>query len=372
MTGVSVYGVGTSDYGKQPHLSAPDLAHRAVLEAIGDAGTDDVDAVFVGTVFGASGIAQRALETAGVLGVPIVTVENACASGTTAFHEGVAAVQAGRYERVLALGIEQMSTLFSGPIVPEATDAEGASGFAMPAMYAMSAARYAQDHGLTPEQLASVAVKNYRNAAGNPRAQRKGVFTRDQILTSRPIADPLTVLQCSPISDGAAAAIIGPSRIGDVRVLGTSLRAGAAWGAGSEHVWGFDLIRGVAQEVYEATGLGPQDVDLFEVHDAFTIGEIVTIEALGLTGLGRGGAFTASGATAIDGALPVNPSGGLLGRGHPLGATGLAQIAEVVNQLRGRAEGRQVVGARRGLVETMGGGAAGTDGNACVVVMLAS
>lgn len=369
---VRVYGVGTSAYGKQPHLSSSALASAAVTEAFEASGVERVDAAFVGTVFGASGVAQRALGPLGIVDIPIVTVENACASGTTAFHEACSAVAFGRYEHVLALGVEHMSTLFAGPIVPEETDSEGATGLAMPAMYAMAANRYRAVHGLTDEQMAWVAVKNYRHALGNPRAQRSGDFTVEEVLNSRMIADPLTVLQCSPISDGAAAAVVGPPRAGfsDVAVRTTSLGSGSLWDHRSSHVWSFELIQRVAGAALDEAGVDLADIDVLEVHDAFTIGEIVTTEAIGMAEEGGGGALAASGFTSLGGAQPVNPSGGLLGRGHPLGATGLAQIAEVVWQLQGRAGTRQVDDARLGLVETMGGGAAGVDGNACVVAVL--
>ncbi len=368
----AVYGVGTTMFGKQPDKGGPELARQAVYEALADAGVDSVDAVFAGTVFGAPGTAQRALQTVGITEVPIVTIENACASGTTAFHEACSAVASGRYGRVLALGIETMTLHFTGPILPEATDADGRQGMAMPSIYAMSAARYQAEHGVTDEQLALVSVKNHRHGTANPRAQHAGELTVEQILGSRMIADPLTLLQCCAISDAAAAAVVGPERgvSRDVPVRATVLRSGKLWDHRTPHVWGYDIVRDTAAAAYEQAGIGPSDVDVLEVHDAFTIGEIVTTEALGLAPLGGGAELCQSGHTWLGGRQPVNPSGGLLSRGHPLGATGLAQLAEIVWQLRGDAGGRQVEGARLGLVETMGGGTAGVDGNGCVVAIL--
>lgn len=367
-----VYGVGTSAFGKQPELSGPALVRQAVFEALDDAGIESVDAVFAGTVFGAPGTAQRALQTLGITQVPIVTIENACASGTTAFHEACQAVDSGRYRHVLALGVETMTLHFSGPILPEATDAEGRQGMAMPSIYAMSAARYQSEFGVTNEQMANVSVKNHRHGMANDRAQHRRSLTVEEILASRMIADPLNLLQCCAISDAAAAAVIGPPRHGarDIAVRATALRSGALWDHRTPHVWGFDIVRDTAAVAYEQAGIGPADVDLFEVHDAFTIGEIVTTEALGLAAEGEGALLCQSGHTWVGGRQPVNPSGGLLSRGHPLGATGLAQLAEVVWQLRGDAGPRQVQGARIGLVETMGGGTAGVDGNGCVVAVL--
>jgi acetyl-CoA C-acetyltransferase len=284
----------------------------------------------------------------------------------------VQAVQLGRYERVLALGVETMTTAFATSIVPEPTDREGRQGMAMPSIYAMAAGRYVYELGTTLEQLAAVSVKNHMHGLHNDRAQRHRKVTIDEVLASRMIADPLTVLQCCAIADGAAAAIIGPARNDrrDVTVRGSTLKSGGLWDHRTPKVWGWDLIHETAHATFESTGISVDDIDLFEVHDAFTIGEIVTIEGLGLAPLGEGGRFTTDGHTTLGGRSPVNPSGGLLSRGHPLGATGLAQLAEVVWQLRGQAGARQVNGARLGLVETLGGGTAGIDGNGCVVAVL--
>jgi acetyl-CoA acetyltransferase len=275
---------------------------------------------------------------------------------------------------VLCLGVEHMSSAFDGAIHPERTDLEGRSGLALPALYAMSASRYLAEKLVTMEQLALVSVKNHENALANPRAQYSGSFTVDEVLNSRMIADPLTLLQCCPISDGAAAAVISARPLMDgrrrVEVIAVAEGTGAPWGHGSPNVWGFDLVASTARSAYAAAGIGPEDLHVLEVHDAFTIGEIVTTEALGLAPIGGGGALVEAGVTALGGQHVVNPSGGLLSRGHPLGATGVAQLAEVTWQLRGEAGGRQVKDATIGLVETMGGGASGVDGNACVIAVL--
>ncbi len=372
---VAVLGVGTSRFARQPDTASTHLAWQAVTEALGDAGVAPgaVEAVYAGTVFGDPGVTTRTLQHLGITGIPVVTVENACASGTTAFHEAQVAVRQGRYEVVLAFGIETMTAVFDGPIEPLATDPEGAQGFAMPSLYGMAAQRYLHCHGVTPEQMALVAVKNRRHALGNPRAQHAGELTVEEVLGSRLISDPLTLLQCCDLSDAAAAAVLGPGTPGsatDVTVRATALASGRAWDHTTDLVWGWRLVSDTARAAFEQAGIGPDDVDVAEVHDAFTIGEIVTTEALGLCELGGGGALVESGHTSLGGAQPVNPSGGLLARGHPLGATGLGQVAEIVWQLRGTAEGRQVPGARLGVVETMGGGTAGIDGNACVVAVL--
>jgi acetyl-CoA C-acetyltransferase len=266
-----------------------------------------------------------------------------------------------------------MSTLFSGAIVPEATDPEGASSLPLPGLYALQARRYIDEFGVTPEQLAAVAVKNKRNGLDNPRAQlRNNAPGVEEVLGSRMIADPLTFLQCCPTSDGAGAAIIGPDRghPDDLRIEASAMVSGALWDHRSDDVWGYASVARAAGKAFAQAGRTPQDIDVLEVHDAFTIGEILTLEALGLAPRGKGAELAPSGHTARDGAQPVNPSGGLLSRGHPLGATGTAQLAEIAWQLRGRAGARQVQRHRVGLVETMGGGAAGMDGNACVVTIL--
>jgi acetyl-CoA acetyltransferase len=369
---VAIWGAGTTAFGRRPEMLPAQLAWEAIREALDDAGVDRVDAAYVGTVFGAPGVAQRALVGAGLTGIPIVTVENACASGTTAFHEARAAILAGRYERVLVLGLEHMTTMFSGPISPEPTDTEQACGLLLPALYALSASRHMADHGTTASDLAQVAVKNSRHGVLNDRAQRRRGLTEEEVLGSRAIAEPLTLFQCAGLSDAAAAVVLGNEVRGprDVPVRASALRSGQAWDHASEHVWGYDVVKDTSADAYAEAGIGPEDVDVVELHDAFTIGELVTTEALGLAAPGEAAAAVRSGASALGGRQPVNPSGGLLSRGHPLGATGVAQLAEITWQLRDEAGSRQVEGARTGLVETMGGGTAGLDGNGCVVVVL--
>ncbi|MHA6783675.1 thiolase family protein [Pseudonocardia saturnea] len=378
MSTAMVWGVGTSDYGLFPERRVESLAWGAVAEAVRDAGITpgEIDAIVVGSVFGPPGVATRVQRGLGIPGVPMWTVENACASSTSAYHEAVEAVRFGRFGCVLVLGVDQMSTLFSGAIVPEATDPEGASSLPLPGLYALGAQRYVQEFGVTPEQLAAVAVKNKRNGVDNPRAQlgRKGAPSIEEVLASRMIADPLTMLQCCPTSDGAGAAVIGGERgnADDLLVEASTMVSGALWDHRSTDVWGYASVARAAEQAFAQAGRTPAEIDVMEVHDAFTIGEILTLEALGIAPRGKGAELAPSGHTTRDGAQPVNPSGGLLSRGHPLGATGTAQLAEVVWQLRGRAGARQVARHGVGLVETMGGGAAGMDGNACVVTILST
>lgn len=372
-----LWGVGTSAYGRFPDQRVESLAWTAVAEAVRDADIrpDAIDAIIVGSVFGPPGVATRIQRGLGIPSVPMWTVENACASGTSAHHEAVEAVRYGRFKCVLVLGVDQMSTLFSGAIVPEATDPEGAASLPLPGLYALQAQRYIGEFGVTPDQLAAIAVKNKSNGMDNPRAQlRDTVPTIQEVLDSRMIAEPLTFLQCCPTSDGAGAAIVGGDRGNpdDLRIEASAMVSGALWDQRSEDVWGFASVARAAQKAYAQAGRSPQEIDVLEVHDAFTIGEILTLEALGIAPRGKGAELAPSGHTTRDGVQPVNPSGGLLSRGHPLGATGMAQLAEIAWQLRGRAGARQVARHRVGLVETMGGGAAGMDGNACVVTILSA
>lgn len=374
---VVIRGVGTSDYGRFPERRVESLAWDAILEAMQDAGTEaaEIDAVFVGSVFGPPGVATRTLRGIGIGGVPVLTIEAACASGTAAYHEAVEAVAGGRYHCVLVFGIEHLSSLFtSGAIVPEATDPEGRAGLPLPGLYALQAQRYIDLYGATPEQFAEVAVKNKSNGTRNPRAQLRGSApTVAEVLASRMIAEPLTFLQCCPVSDGAGAMVISRprGRAGEVRVLASAMSSGRLWDHRSNEFWGEGPVRAAAQMAYAQAGIRPSEVDVIEVHDSFTIGEILTLESLSLCKTGEGAQLAPSGHTKMGGAQPVNPSGGLLSRGHPLGATGTAQIAEIVWQLRGQAGERQVANAKLGMVETMGGGAAGMQGNAAVVTVLA-
>lgn len=376
-----IVGVGTSDFGKQA-LTAEQLVVKAVGEALQSSGIApaDLDAVYLGTVFSQPGTAHRALRAAGITGIPIITVENACASGTLAVHLAAESVRHGEHYTVLAVGVEKMTNWIKGPIPPDPYDIDALSGMILPGLYAMSASRYAHLYGVTSEDLAWISVKNHRNAIDNPRAQYRGDYTIDEILSSKPIADPLTILQCSPISDGAGAAVIRAAERTDsgqprVEILASALESGQWWPAplpDADRVWNAELIERTTTRVLRESGISIDEVDVAEVHDAFTIGEIVTIEAMGLCPVGEGAAFSRAGHTARGGSVPVNPSGGLLSRGHPLGATGLAQLAELYWQLTGTAGARQTPGASTALLETMGGSVSGLSGHGCVVAALRS
>ena len=369
----TIAGVGTSNFGKQA-ATVEELVWLAIEEALAASGVEhpQIEAIFVGTVFSYTGTAHRALHAAGFAHQPIVTVDNACASGTLAVHLAVESVVNGKYKTVLAVGMEKMSDMITGALPTDPRDSEAAGGMIMPAMYAMSAHRYMAEYGVTAEDLAYVSVKNHHNALGNPRAQYRGDFTIEQVLESRTIADPLTILQCSPISDGAAAAIITHPSVGrsGPSVLSSTFQSGATWPQNHCDVWNYELIERTAGCSFDEAGVAISDIDVVELHDAFTIGEIVAVESMGFFARGSGAAATRDGATLPGASVAVNTSGGLLSRGHPLGATGVAQLAEVVWQLTGKAEGRQLDKADIGVVETMGGSVAGLSGNGCLVLTL--
>jgi acetyl-CoA acyltransferase len=363
-------------FGKAPNVGLRRLASAAATAALADAGVapDDVDLVFfanaaAGAVTGQEMIrGQLALQDVGVLGRPIVNVENACASGSTAVHLARMAVRSGDCRIALVVGAEQLShedrarsftALASGSDVSRAGEFErqlGAdSGSFFMDVYADFARRYMDASGATAEDFALVSVKAHDHGALNPRAQYGNRVTVEQVLSSRLIAPPLTLLMCSPISDGAAALVIASKekqRSGRdaVHIRGSALVSGTVDGASDP-----SPVQRAALAAYEQAGLGPNDVDVVELHDASAPAELIAYEELGLCEPGDGARLLRSGRTRIGGEQPVNTSGGLLSKGHPVGATGCAQLVELVDQLRGRAGARQVGGAQIGLAENAGG-----------------
>ena len=369
MRDVYVAGAGMTRFAKQPERSLKDLTAEAVAAALKDAGTtvQAVQACYYGNAVAGSMTGQEMLAgqfTLRPLGfgrIPVFNAENACASASTAVHLAWQAVAAGLHDVVLAVAAEKMThpdkarsfSAIGGSVDVETTPADLPAGrsFLMD-MYAQSALRYMTDTGATREDLAAVVVKNQHNGALNPAAQYGGELTIDEVLGSRKIVWPFTLQMCSPISDGAAAAVLVSSEarpLGPgVAVLASTVRS--APGDGSASVTA--LASGAA---YEMAGLGPGDLDCVEVHDAAASAELVITEQLGLAGAGEGAALLRNGHTELGGRLPVNTSGGLLARGHPIGATGLAQIVEAVTQLRGSAGRRQVPDARIALTQNAGG-----------------
>ena len=378
MTDVHVVGVGMTRFGKHPDSDATDLGAAAFLEAIADAGIDPrvVESAYVGHVFQGMVTGQRILAQVGLAGLPLANVENACSSGATAIREASLAIRAGENDVVVAIGTEHLTSKFSGALTPDPSDPEAAVGATMPGVYAMRARRYMEEFGMTREQLALIPVKNKRNAAQNPLAHFRKEITVEDVLESRPIADPLRLHDCSPVTDGAAAVILMSDAAAKRYANGRSVRLAAS----TLHTGTVDveptsmtyepLTWTTASEAYERAGIGPEDVDFAEVHDCFSIAEVLRVEGLGLFEQGTYPWAVERGEADIGGRLPINPSGGLIGKGHPLGGTGVAQVVEVVRQLRGEAGVRQIEGAKVGVAHCRGGKAVGIEGAACTVQIL--
>jgi acetyl-CoA C-acetyltransferase len=372
MRDVAVIGVGMNLWGELWEKSLRAIWTEAALEAVDDAGVDRVDAMYVGCMSGGLFVGQEHLgallaDQLGLGPIPGTRVESACASGGLALRQAWMDVASGLHDVVLATGVEKMTDVDGGA----ATDAlataadqeyESYHGVTFPGLYGMMAHAHMHQHGTTRRQLSAVAVKTHRHGALNPLAQYPQEITAEQVEESVLIADPLRILDCSPITDGAAAVVLAPldqartlSEHPPVRIAASAHatdsialheRDDLAWLGSTERA---------ARLAYAQAGITPEDLSFCEVHDCFTIAEIMVIEALGITPRGCGGSGAESGATALGGKLPVNPSGGLKSKGHPVGATGIAQVREAVLQLRGQAGDRQVRNAHWGLTQNMGG-----------------
>jgi acetyl-CoA acyltransferase len=385
-----VLGVGMTRFGKYPERSLKELAREALQKALTDAGISlsQIEAAYVGNAM--AGIitgqecirGQVMLSGTGLEGIPIFNVENACASGSSAFHMAWMAVASGMYDVVLALGAEKMIhpertrafQALKGAVDVEELDKfpGGGKGRDNQSLfmdyYAMEAREHMELYGTSIETFAKIAVKNSRNGSLNPNAQYQKQQTLEDVLGSRIISDPLRLLMCSPLSDGAAAAILCSEKISRQltnhpvfvasSVVYSSNRSGDVGPSNTERA---------AAKAYALAGIEPSDVQVAEVHDAAAPGELWAYEHLGFCAPGDGARLVESGATEIGGRIPVNPSGGLIAKGHPVGATGIAQIAEIVWQLRGQAGKRQIPGqAKVGLTHNVGGFLNG--GNAAVAI----
>lgn len=378
MRPVSVIGTGMIRFGKHRDTTVPRLARPAVIEALREANVaqKDIEAIYSGAAISGWMAGQRIARETGMSGVPVINCENACSSSATAFREAWIAVASGIYECVLVTGVEQLTRLGGGTLPLDNEDIEVANGMVMPALYAMRARRYMHDYGATEADLAAVAVKARRHGALNPDAQIRTETTVEEVLNSRRVADPLTLLQCCPTGDGAAALVLCAGELAPrhnaahVRVAGSHLASGR-YNAGFRDMTTPEITVRCAGELYEETGIGPEDVDVVECHDAFTIAELMYYEALGLCRRGEAVRLLHDGATSLGGRVPVNPSGGLLSKGHPVGASGAAQMVEIVRQLQGRCGARQVEGAKVGLTHVTGGGTYGFDHGACAIHLFA-
>lgn len=379
MREVSVIGVGMIPFGKYRDKTLAEIAWPAVRQAIEDSGVDkaEIQAAYCGTALGGMMAGQRTLKTLGITGIPITNVENACSSSSSAFREAWIAVGSGVYDIALVIGVEKLTKFGGGTLPLEKEDFEVAHGLVMPALYGMRARRYMHDYGLTDAQLAQVAVKAHDHGAANPDAQYRNKVTVEEVMESRPVAEPFTLLHCCPSGDGAAAVVVCASDVAKkyrpdpIRVLASEVTSGRYMTGFRDMTSPEITVRGAAQ-AYEEAGVGPEDLDVVETHDAFTIAELLYYEALQLCEKGDAARLLEDGETSLGGRVPVNPSGGLLSKGHPIGATGAAQIVEVVRQLRGQCGDRQVDGAKVALTHCTGGGISGFDHGACSIHMFAT
>ncbi|MCW2784765.1 MAG: hypothetical protein JWP74_1282 [Marmoricola sp.] len=379
MREVVVAGVGMTHFGKFLDRSVKSLVAEAVAEATTDAGLagsdKGIETIYYANT--ASGVmsgqhsvrGQHAMREAGLNGIPLINIENACASGSTALNQAWLAVGSGYVDVAIAIGAEKLyhpdkSLAFAA--MASALDQDlldeifadigggGADRSAFMDVYATMATRYMDRTGATQEDFARVAVKNHDHGALNPKAQYRMRFTLDEVMGARAISGPLTLPMCAPIGDGASAVIVTTPEIAarwgsvPVDLLATVVGASMPGVAG-------ELIPGVARRAYAQAGLGPDDVNVLECHDATSPAELIVLEELGLAGPGEAVGMIRGGETSLGGKLPVNTSGGLESKGHPIGASGLAQIVELADQLRGRCGDRQVDGARIAMAENAGG-----------------
>lgn len=372
MREVAIVGAGMTCFGELWQSSLRDLFVEAATGALESAGADHVDAIYVGNMSGGQFVGQEHLgplmaDHLGMAGVPAVRVESACASGGVALRLAFMEVAAGLSDLVLAAGVEKMT---DGADVTEvlATAADQETevyhGITFPGLYAMIARAHMQTYGTTEEDLARVAVKSHRHGALNPKAQFRREISVEQVMRSALVAEPLRLLHCSPVSDGAAAVLVCPldqaRRYTDrpVKILGSGLATGSMALADRLDPARLDAVEAAAARAYAMAGVGPEAIQVAEVHDCFSIAEICCLEDLGLVPRGQGRCAATSGVSALGGKVPVNTSGGLKSKGHPVGATGIAQAIEIFEQLRGEAGERQVEGARLGLAQNMGGSGA--------------
>lgn len=373
MRDVAIIGVGTNPkWGELWNMSLRDIFVEAALAAIDDAGVDHVDSLYVGCMSsglftGQEHIAPMMAEYLGQKHIPAARVEAACASGGLAVKMAFLEVASGYRDIVLAGGVEKMTDVSGADAtfaLGTAADAEYECyhGATFPGLYAMIAHAHMARYGTTREMLAQVAVKNHANGVHNPMAQYPFEVTAEQVMGSVMVSDPLRILDCSPITDGAAAVVVCPlamatklSKKQPVKILAVGHATDTMQlGQRADLTWLESTAR-AAEQAFKMGGVGPKEIDLYEVHDCFTIAELVVMESLGLVDRGQAGPATLAGRTARGGDIPVNASGGLKSKGHPVGATGAAQIVEITRQLRGEAGKRQVAKARRGLAQNMGG-----------------
>jgi acetyl-CoA C-acetyltransferase len=385
MRSVSIIGVGCTKFGERWDVSLRDMIAEAGVMAIDDSSAigEQIDAMYVGNMSGGRFVEQEHIgaliaDCAGLsrLHIPSTRVEAACASGGLALRQAVLAIASGYHDIVIAAGVEKMTDVSSGTAadaLAAAADREWECffGATFPALYAMMARLHMRKYGTTHEQMALAAVKNHRHGSLNPKAQYHMEISVEDVEKSPMVADPLHVLDCSPISDGAAAIILAPTEIAKrftdtpVRIIGSGQASDTLALHDRRDLTTLDATVHAARSAFSQAKISPQDIDIAEVHDCFTIAEILAIEDLGFVEKGKGGEATKEGITALGGKLPINTSGGLKACGHPVGATGIKQAYEIVLQLRGEAEKRQAEEVEYGLTHNVGG----SGGTAIVHIM---
>ncbi|MEN4017520.1 MAG: thiolase domain-containing protein [Methanobacterium sp.] len=381
MRDVAIIGVSQTKFGELWDESFRDLITTAGIKAVEDANIEgaDLDAMYIGNMSAGLFIQQEHIASliadhAGLTPIPCARVEAACASGGLALRNSIMAVASGYHDIVISAGVEKMTDVVDPtPAIATASDQEweAQQGITFPSLYAMMARRHMYEYGTTREQLAMVSVINHQNGAKNPLAQFPMEISVDTVLNSTVVADPLRLLDCSPVSDGAAAVILCPAEDAKkytdtpIYVKASTQASGSIALHDRKDLTTIDATVHAVRNAYKMTGLEPKDIDAVEVHDCFSINGLLAIEDLGFVEKGKGGTAIEEGMTRLDGKIPVNPSGGLKSRGHPLGATGIAQAAEIVWQLRGEAGKRQVEGAEIGMTHNIGG----TGGTAVVHIL---
>ena len=381
MSDTYIIGIDMIPFGRFPDQTVAQLGARAALLALDDCGLNlrDMQALYCGNVMRATAmVGQQVLHEIGETGIPVVNVVAACATGAVAFREGYVAVTAGVHDIVLAVGVEQMGRgLLVGGGRADGFVEEGAIGsLTTPSMFAQIGMEHSLKYGTTFEQFAKIAVKNHHHSTFNPKAMSRRETPLEEVMASEMISYPNTKLMCSINVDGAAAAVIASEaavkRLGlmdrAIRIRASELTSNP-YKLREDALPDFSLVtRNCAKAAYERAGVGPDDISLIELHDCFATAEIVHYENLGLCPEGEAGRLIDSGETALGGRIPVNVSGGLLSKGHPLGATGIANLYEVSLHLRGEAGARQVEGAKLGMTHVVGGGPG--LGSACAVHIL--
>jgi acetyl-CoA C-acetyltransferase len=370
MNKVCVIGAGSTKYGKL-NESIVELAVSAARDAINSANLEprDIQYSIISNVFGVADkqvhLAPVIMSDLGIPHVPGLTVESACGSGSIALREAYANVAAGFYDVVLVVGVEKVThtgTARSTTLFSYCSDFfyEGGSGVTFPGLFASMARAYMHKYKASEEDLALVAVKNHEHGLLNPKAHIRKRITVDDVLKSPPVASPLKLLDCCPFSDGASAVILASKEFADslgsdyIEIIGSGRGASPATLQGREDITTIPSTRAAAQQAFKQAKIEPKDVDFAEVHDCFTIAEIVDIEDLGFFEKGKGVDAVREGLTRLDGEIPINPSGGLKSKGHPIGATGVGQVVEVYEQLLGKAGDRQVKGAEIALTHNFG------------------